>query len=169
MDNMEQEIFTFHILKRMIDTEEISSDKLNIKNLVDYSISKFYTTDIMQTHLNLRVENPKVSKYIDENKKYDGHYDIILRDTTYWQEFSNMKIDKIESQKDKGCIIYFTRDIHDTNWILCEFNKGYEDKLTVGLLYPSLKYSDEVTTIWNDNHECESYPSYLFRDLFNKI
>ena len=47
MDNMEQEIFTFHILKRMIDTEEISSDKLNIKNLVDYSISKFYTTDIM--------------------------------------------------------------------------------------------------------------------------
>ena len=56
---MEQEIFTFHILKRMIDTEEISSDKLNIKNLVDYSISKFYTTDITQTHLNLRVENPK--------------------------------------------------------------------------------------------------------------
>ena len=169
MDNMEQEIFTFHILKRMIDTEEISSDKLNIKNLVDYSISKFYTTDITQTHLNLRVENPKVSKYIDENKKYDGHYDFILRDTTYWQEFSNMKIDKIELQKDKGCIIYFTQDIHEPNWILCEFNKGYEDKLTVGLLYPSLKYNDEVTTIWDDNHDCESYPSYLFRDLFNKI
>ena len=169
MINEGQEIFTFHILKRIDDKEEISSDKLNIMNLVKYSPNVFYTTDMMQIELKLKVENPKVSKYINENKKYDGHYDIILRDTTYWQEFSNMKIDKIELQKDKGCIIYFTQDIHEPNWILCEFNKGYEDKLTVGLLYPSLKYNDEVTTVWNDNHDCESYPSYLFRDLFNKI
>lgn len=169
MINEGQEIFTFHILKRIDDKEEISSDKLNIMNLVKYSPNVFYTTDMMQIELKLKVENPKVSKYIDENKKYDGHYDFILRNATYWQKFNNMKINKIELQKDKGCIIYFVKDISENNYIQCVSNKGYEDKLTVGLLYPSLKYNDEVTTIWNDNHECESYPSYLFRDLFNEI
>lgn len=169
MINEEQEIFTFHILKRIDDKEEISSDKLNIMNLVKYSPNVFYTTDMMQIELKLKVENPKVSKYINENKKYDGYYDIILRNTTYWQKFNNMKITKIEIQKDKGCIIYFTKDISENNYIQCVSNKGYEDKLTLGILYPSFEYNENWTTILDNNMDDESYPSYLFRDLFNEI